>query len=374
MDNFHVRNTAALAAAIGIEDMPAAAERLLRSSMGSSVIAHSMSAEVEDSLRSLLREKIAAKAEMIQEGLNAATEETSERGVAILNVLREAETPVMTLLDALREMPSRSRDPISFLKSQKIDENFMKTLGLREGMSRSECQEVLERHLGTVLQEVGIRSGVRNLCKLAVHGENYYHNLSDRLKLVSTIADGIANLCSTLVVKAAALLGKGVDPEKTTKVFLGAAAALIVTGCAFCPPLAIAAGVVTGVFLLAKAVSALTGRINENLAQSVLEGRDTPWSQFFSGVFQDAGGVLGDAVDAAGKAAAPLVPGQLGKLLRRESVDEEVPSSAPEPAGAKSQATPEALAREEESEKSGAPQNTPDPASVPSGSTIPQSA
>ncbi|MDR2377215.1 MAG: hypothetical protein LBD54_00435 [Puniceicoccales bacterium] len=328
MDDFDVRHTAALAMAIGANANVHEAIRLFHSSIGSQTLAQSMASGADEDLRRTLLEQIDAKAQSIKQSIEAIPEEASERGVAILAALRKAETPVMSLMDELRNAPG-SQDPVAYLQKQKLGKDFLKTLGLREGMSKTECQEVLSQHLESVLKEVGIDSGIRSLCKLAVHGSNHYRDLSSRLKIVSTVADGIANLGATLIQKTAGLLGKEITPDKTTKTLLGAAALLIVVGCSCCPPLAIAVGVLAGLCLLAKAVSFLAEKINENLAQSILKGQDPPWNQFCSDVFQKADERLADVVEVAGQAATPLIPGHLGDALRRGAAGEAPPPSAP---------------------------------------------
>ncbi|MDR3143688.1 MAG: hypothetical protein LBT57_02480, partial [Puniceicoccales bacterium] len=323
MDEFRVRNTAALAAAIGADIIDIhGAIQLFHSSLGSQTLARSMASGIDDALHQTLRDKIALKVQSIKESIESISKGTPERGIALLNVLRNAETPVMTLLDELQNAPS-SPDPVTWLlQARKLDKYFLKALGLREGMARAECREILSRRLESVLKELGIDSGIRSLCKLAIWGEDHYRELSSRLKLVSTIADGIANLEATLIQKTADLLGKDIRPDRRTKSLLGAAALLVVVGCACCPPLAVAIGILIGICLLSKAVSFLVEKIDENLVQSILKGQDPSWKQFFSDVFQEADARLADMAELAGRAALPLMPASFGEAMRKDASDE----------------------------------------------------
>ncbi|MDR0728269.1 MAG: hypothetical protein LBF21_01485, partial [Puniceicoccales bacterium] len=294
--------------AIGANANVHEAIQLFHSSIGSQTLAQSMASGADEDLRHTLLEQINAKAQSIRASIEAIPEEASERGVAILAALRKAETPVMSLMDELRNAPS-SQDPVAYLQTQKLDKDFLKALRLREGMSKIECQEILSQHLESVLKEVGIDSGIRSLCKLAVHGENHYRDLSSRLKIVSTFVDGIANFAATLIQKAS---GKEIDPHKATAALLGAAALLIVMGGPYYYIPAIIVGALVGLCLLAKAVSFLIEKINENFAQSILKGQDPSWNQFFSDVFQEANERLADVMEVAAQAAVPLIPGRLG--------------------------------------------------------------
>jgi hypothetical protein len=318
--DFRVRNTATLAAALGV-----GVSSIVRSRRGSSELSQLMSSSAVNVLRGNLTDKINEKLSALQQSIEAI-DEGSERGVSILDVLRQSEIPVMTLLDELKNIPSSNKDPISFLKGQGFPEDFLEKLGLQEGISKSECQEILSRHLQGVLRGVGINEGVRNLCKLAVHGEEHYRNRSSALKAASTATHGISNIAAkpmvwiaygavNLVAKIFSMDSSKLPDTQSVKAISAVAAAALAICISICPPIAIAVGVMYGVFLLFRGISSLLELANESFAKSCLEGKDDAWSQFFSNLSRKILETINSVAPAVATLVGAIIPGTTGQIL-----------------------------------------------------------
>ncbi|MDR0444915.1 MAG: hypothetical protein LBG98_01335 [Puniceicoccales bacterium] len=316
MNDLRIGNTMVLAAALGIK------ENVVSSQAGSSALSHSMSSSALHDLQDTLTDRVDEKLSSLKKSIGAIVE-GPEKGISILNVLRQSKAPVMMLLDELRNMPNSNTNPISFLKEQGFPENLLEKLGLHEGMSKSECQEILGQHFQEILRGVGVSSGVRNLCKLAIRGEDYYRNLSSKLKVASTITGGVANIITKPIFWIARGVAKasgkdaGQWSEENIMKSVATVTSFVVTTCvSLCPPLAIAAGVMFGVFLLSKGVSALLELINEAFVKTCLEGKEDAWDRFFFNLFRKIAETVGDVMPSAMVIAGIGISGEAGQVLR----------------------------------------------------------
>jgi hypothetical protein len=308
MGDLRVGNTTVLAAALGIK------ESVVSPRAGSSTLSCSMSSGALRGLRDTLMDKVSEKLSSLQKSIGALVE-GPERGVSILNVFRQAGIPVITLLDELRSMPDSNKDPISFLKERGFSESSLEKLGLREGMSKCKCQEILGQHFQEILKEVGVDSGVRNLCKLAMYGEDYYRKLSSKLKAASAIADKVADIVAKPILWIARgvtnALGKDSgqwSDAQTVKAVASAAGLLAAICIPLSSSLAVATGVMFGVFLLLKGVSALLKSIDEAFVKTCLEGKKSTWEQFFSDLFRKISETVDDVAPAAMAVAGIVAP------------------------------------------------------------------
>ena len=316
---FKISNTVTSATVLGV-----GLEDIVGFQRGSPELSQSMLLGAVDGLQGTLIGKINGKLSALRQSIEAIGE-VPERGVSILNIFRQQEIPVMTLLDKLREMPV-NEDPVLYLINRGFPKDFLEKLGLHEGMSKGECQEILSRHFQEILEKVGVESGVRNLGKLAVHGEDHYRKRSAGLELASTITRGMSDIAAKPmgwiahgVVSVAAKLFK-IDPDKLpdtqTVKAVSAAAALVLTICIpTCPPLAIAVGVMFGVFLLFRGVSAILELANESFAKSCLEGKNDAWTQFCSNLSRKISVTMDDVAPAAAPVVGIMIPGTIGQVF-----------------------------------------------------------
>jgi hypothetical protein len=313
--DIRVRNTVTFAAALGIGLSSGTA----RPRRGSSEVSQGMAADslissdAAHSLQATLADKIEGRLSLLQQSIEAIGK-VPERGVSILNILRQSEIPVMTLLDKLRDMPANG-DPLSFLKEQGFPEILLERLGLCEGMSKSKCQEILSRHLQNVLEKVGINSGVRSFCKLAVHGEDYYRNLSSGLKLCSTIAEGISNIAAKPIALIARAFGRELSANQEMAAMAMATTATVILSSFICPPLAVGIGVAFATFLIFKGLSTLFELIDQSFARNCLEMREGSWNEFFSNLSQKISKAIDDIAPAAMAVAGNFIPGA-GQVLQ----------------------------------------------------------
>jgi hypothetical protein len=345
MDDFRVRNTAVLAMTLGV-----GISDVVRLRRGSPVISRQMgsdnlaSSNAVNESRGILTRKINEKLSSLRQSIEAIGE-VPERGVSILNIFRRQEIPVMTLLDELREMPA-NEDPVLYLIDRGFPKDFLEKLGLHEGMSKGECQEILSRHFQEILEKVGVESGVRNVCKLAVNGEDHYRKRSAGLKLASTITRGISDIAAKPMVWMArgvvSIVAKsfGIDPSKlpetqTVKAVTAVAIPTLAICIPLCPPLAIAVGVMFGVFLLFKGTSSILESVDKAFVRSRLEGKDDGWNQFCSNLSQKILETMDDVAPAAMAALGVVIPGTTGQILAA-AAEETLPETPEDVAAARS--------------------------------------